>query len=382
VPGGPGPAGMWRWATPAAQEALATRSLGTILRHYRQQQGLSQTALGLLLGYEKPYVSMLETGRRTITDVASLRRIAAVLSLPPHVLGVTDPADTDVAAMLQFGDSTIRLAEIARQGGHASAAVDELWPLAARLEARVADGHAEREVLELLARARTSLGVALGHILPEERLATAARWTGKGVAIARHLDDRAFHTIALRMHGNELRKAGLMGAALDRLRHAVALAVTRDEQAAVLPLLARAAGEAGAAKLFDHAVRDAHALLDQGVNRTSLFNPFSLHEVHVRGLVTTGRPHSAIDLLERTPAQGMQITPQWRVIAHITAGRVLLLEGDRSAAADSLHDAVEEAVAHQLPHQLQRILREATDLPEVHERAQSALARLREEIAA
>ncbi|MBC3839375.1 helix-turn-helix transcriptional regulator [Streptacidiphilus sp. 4-A2] len=237
---------MWRWATPAAQEALGTRNLGTILRYYREQQSLSQTALGVLLGYEKPYVSMLENGRRTITDVVSLRRIATALSLPPHVLGVTDPADTDVAAMLQFGDSTIRLAEIARQSGHASAAVNELWPLVARLEARVADGHCEREVLELLARARTSLGVALGHILPEERLATAARWTGQGVAIACHLDDRAFHSTALRMHGNELRKAGLMGAALDRLRHAVSLAVTPDERAAVLPLPARAAGEAGA----------------------------------------------------------------------------------------------------------------------------------------
>ena len=35
-----------------------------------------------------------------------------------------------------------------------------------------------------------SFGVALGHLLPEERLATAARWTGRAVRNAWHLGDR------------------------------------------------------------------------------------------------------------------------------------------------------------------------------------------------
>jgi hypothetical protein len=35
------------------------------------------------------------------------------------VFGVTDGGDADFAAMVQFGDSTIRLAEIARQAGRA-----------------------------------------------------------------------------------------------------------------------------------------------------------------------------------------------------------------------------------------------------------------------
>jgi len=47
------------------------------------------------------------------------------------------------------------------------------------------------------------------------------------------------------MHGNELHKAHIRGAAVDRLRHAGALAPDCETRAAVLPLLARAAGELG-----------------------------------------------------------------------------------------------------------------------------------------
>ncbi|MEZ0070268.1 transcriptional regulator with XRE-family HTH domain/predicted negative regulator of RcsB-dependent stress response [Streptacidiphilus sp. MAP12-20] len=376
-----GPASMWRWATPAAQDVLATRNLGSILRHYRLQNSLTQTELGQQLGYEKTYISLLETGRRTIDDVNALRQIAGTLRLPPHTLGVTDAGDTDVAAMLQFGHSTIHLADISRQSGLASAAIDELWPLVARLEARVEDGHSEREVLELLAKARTSLGVALGHILPEERMATAARWTGKAVHLTKHLDDPSTHTTALRMHGNELRKAGLLNAAVDRLQHAVEIATTAEQRAAAIPLLARAAGECGSGELFDQAFRDAQALLDKGVAHTSLFNPYSLHEIRLRGLVATGRVQQAIKLLDGSPAPGVRVTPQWAVISHVTAGRVLLLAGDRTSSAERFCRAIEEASGHRLPHQLQRVLRDAAGLPDVRDKAAGALALLREQMA-
>ncbi|MGW2545508.1 helix-turn-helix domain-containing protein, partial [Kitasatospora sp. NPDC001574] len=173
----------WHWTTPRAQDILRRRSLPEILTFYRQLNQLPQEELGTLLGYSTSYISRVENGNRTITDIGALRHIAQSLGLPPHVFGITDDADGDHHAMIQFGESVLRLAEIARQAGQAAAAVDELWPLVVRLEARAADGHTDTDVLRLLARARVGLGVALGHVLPEERLATAARWTGKGVAI-------------------------------------------------------------------------------------------------------------------------------------------------------------------------------------------------------
>jgi transcriptional regulator with XRE-family HTH domain len=372
---------LWHWATPQAHVLLAARELGPILRFYRAVHGINQTELGDLLGYDKTMVSAMELGKRTLNDTSARRHVAERLRIPPHVLGVTDPADTDHRAMLQFGQSTVRLAEIARQSGHASEAVAELWPLVARLEARVEDGHTERDVLRLLAEARVGLGVALGNVLPEERLPTAASWTGKSLTIARYFDDPAFTSQVLRMHGNELRKAHLTGAAVHRLQQAAALALDDTARAAVLPLLARAAGALRDGALFDAVVGETDRLLGR-TEHTSLFNPFALHEIRLRGLVSTGRAAAAIKLVEHAP-DATGAGAQWAVIAHITSARVRLMGGDRIGAADSLTTALGEAARQRLPHQLQRIIRTAADhLPDVRDTAGAALQQIRREMAA
>jgi transcriptional regulator with XRE-family HTH domain len=124
----------WHWTTSRAQNILRRRSLPEILVFYRRLNQLPLEELGALLGYSTSYISRVETGSRTITDIGALRHIAGRLGLPPHVFGVTDEADADHRAMIQFGQSVLRLTDIARQAGHAAAAVDELWPLIARLE--------------------------------------------------------------------------------------------------------------------------------------------------------------------------------------------------------------------------------------------------------
>ncbi|MEW1829033.1 helix-turn-helix domain-containing protein [Streptomyces sp. NPDC088196] len=374
---------VWHWATPQAEAILAMRDLGAILRFHRTVHGMNQTELGQVLGYDKTYISLLELGKRSLDDIGSRRHIAETLRLPPHVVGVTDPADTDHRAMLQFGESTVRLAEIARQSGHASEAVAELWPLVARLEARMEDGHTERDVLHLLARARVGLGVALGNVLPEERLSTAAHWTAKSIDIARYFGEPPFTSYVLRMHGNELRKAHLHGAAVDRLQHAAALAPHNEAKAAVLPLLARAAGAIRNQPLFDEAMRETNRLLDE-TEHTSLFNPYALHEIRLRGLMATDRTDIAIQLIEQgSPVPTTTVAPQWRVIELITVAQVRLAADDHGNAAQSLHTAVDEAVRQRLPHQLQRIVRAADHrLPEIREAADHALDRIRQEMAA
>jgi transcriptional regulator with XRE-family HTH domain len=373
---------QWRWATSAAQAVLETRDLGAILRFYRAANGLNQTRLGMLLGYDKTYVSLLETGRRSLTDLGAIERVCERLGLPPHVLGITTAADTDHRLVLQLGESTVRLAEIARQSGQADVAVAELWPLVARMEARVADGHAERDLLRLLARARVGLGVALGNVLPEERLGTAAYWTAKSLEITRFFGDPRTTSYALRMHGNELRKAGLRGAAVERLRQAASLAPDPDTRAAVLPLLARAAGALGSADLFDRVIREADATLDL-VKHTSLFNPYSLHEVRLRGLVATDRIEAAIRLADDIPRPTTTVAPQWHVIEMITTAHVRLAATDHCGASEALHGAIREATAQRLPHQLQRIMRVADhQLPDARAAAVCALDELRQEMAA
>jgi len=100
-PSGGLPSALWLWSSAEAADALATRDLGVILRTYRHLNGLSQEKLATLLGYDKTYVSMIETGRRVINDTATRRHIADTLVLPSHTLGITDITDADFAAIIQ-----------------------------------------------------------------------------------------------------------------------------------------------------------------------------------------------------------------------------------------------------------------------------------------
>ena len=331
--------------------------LGGILRGYRHASGLTQQQLADLLGYDRTYISMIECGRRSVTDRGTLTRIARSLAIPPHILGIAGPDDADFAAMLAFGTSVIRLADIARHSGRAADAVNELWPLITRLEARVVGGHAEPETMRLLARARVSFGVALGHMLPEERLATAARWTGRALRIAWHLGDRQLLASVLRMHGNELRKAGYAAAGIVRLRQSLQADDHPARNGAGLVLLARAAAESGQPELFDVAAGQCLQTLKSVPGHEVLFNTFTVREVRLRGLLTTGRIGRAVDLAESFVADDGPPTPQWRVIERITTADVLARAGDEPTATDMLSAAISDAETLRLPHQVQRIIR-------------------------
>lgn len=279
----------WLWLLPEARQALETRELAVILCCYRKLTGLPQAAMGELLGYDPSYVSLLERRQRTISDRQGLSHVSRVLALPPHALGITVEEDTDFLATLQFGESTVRLAEIVRQAGRAIEAVEELWPLVARLEPRLREGRVHYVTASLLARARATLGTSLGHVLAEERLYLAASWTGRAMRLARHLDDGAFLGHVLRMHGNELRQAGRDGAAIARLTEAAELSRDGQERGQTLVLLARAAGEQRNAGLLDDSVTAAEQLMDTAGPSDIIFTPFSLPEVRMRGLMGTGR---------------------------------------------------------------------------------------------
>lgn len=369
---------VWMWCTREAAAALVSRDMAVILRTYRRHNGFTQQQLADRLGYDKTYVSMIETGRRSINDIGTRRHIARTLGLPTHVFGVTDGGDADFAAMIQFGDSTIRLAEISRQAGRAVDAVNELWPLIARLEARAAEGHIERDTLILLGQARVALGVSLGTVLPEERLATAARWTGTALIIAERLDDPSFLAHTLRMHGNELRKANRVPAAITRLHRAVDLSTDREGQGTALAFLARAAGEHGDRDMFDNAIERYRDLLDHAHPHGMLVNPFTYREIHLRGLVSTGRAAEAVRIMQTSRTDTTPAAPQWHVIERVTAGQVHLAAGDHDGANDALRTALTAAEAHRLPHQIQRTIRTADDggLTDISTDGQASLLRL------
>jgi transcriptional regulator with XRE-family HTH domain len=348
---------VWSWTDHISGQALRSGDLGAILRAYRRVNTLSQEKLAAALGYDKTYISMIETGRRVIHDVATRRHIARILAIPPHLLGVTDPADTEFVAMVAFAESTIRLAELARSAGRSAEAVNELWPLVARLEVRAEEGHLEQATLTVLARAWVSLGVCLGTMLPEERLQVATWWTSKGLTAARHLESQpAFTTYALQMHGNELRKAGDTTQAVTVLRHAVDIATSDQDRGAALALLARAAGHIGDGALFAQVSTCYQKLADTQGHGGPLFNPFTWREIQLRGLLGTG-DHAAAFRLADDAVTCPAPAPQWQVIERITYADVLTTAGDHATAEAILLDTLGLARQHRLPHQIQRAIR-------------------------
>lgn len=75
------------WDSGPAKALIAAKDVGGLLRFARQAKHLRQADLGAQVGYDPSAISRLETGRRRATDVDLLRRIAATLEIPGHVLG-------------------------------------------------------------------------------------------------------------------------------------------------------------------------------------------------------------------------------------------------------------------------------------------------------
>ncbi|MFD2418252.1 hypothetical protein [Amycolatopsis pigmentata] len=149
--------------------------------------------------------------------------------------------------------------------------------------------------------------------------------------------------------------------AVARLEHAVHLAHDPSERGAALALLARATGETGNADAFDHAITAHRDLLDRHAGDSMLFNPFTFHEIHLRGLIATGRARKAALLIQDNPPASTAPAPQWHVIERVTAGHALLAADDVSGAEEALRSALLAAETHRLPHRIQRIVRIARD---------------------
>jgi transcriptional regulator with XRE-family HTH domain len=372
----PDRAAVLPWLRPDAQAALATGQLSRILSVWRLITGARQADIADDLGYDPSYISLLENNRRDIANVEERRRIATYLGLAPHVLGVTDAEDADYRTMIAFGESTLRLAGIARNAGRSGSALNELWPLVQRLEERVALGHVEPAMISLLARARSSLGVYLGDILPAQGLAISAQWTGRALALTEHLADADLHAQALRSHGNELRKAGDVDGAVRRLRQSAEIA-GEDMQPTILVALARAAAEAGADELFDSVVVAAERLAAESVP-SSLFNQEIVAEVRLRGLLHLGRRSETVQALWQQPERARYSAPQWQAIALITTCEALAATNEIQDAERLLPDAIAAARACRLPQQIQRIVGLAARVPRFEAIAAEGRATLRE----
>ncbi|HEX5493691.1 MAG TPA: helix-turn-helix transcriptional regulator [Mycobacteriales bacterium] len=75
---------------PAAAEAAEIGQYGALVRLARTAAGLTLEGAGRLVGYSASTLSRLESGKRPLTDVRVLRRLAGALDIPPRMFGLAE----------------------------------------------------------------------------------------------------------------------------------------------------------------------------------------------------------------------------------------------------------------------------------------------------
>ncbi|MGH3734215.1 MAG: helix-turn-helix domain-containing protein [Micromonosporaceae bacterium] len=70
------------WPRPPVRDALRRRDIGALFHLFKRYAGASQTRIGTAVGLEQGYVSKVMTGRRTITAIDVLERIADGCAMP------------------------------------------------------------------------------------------------------------------------------------------------------------------------------------------------------------------------------------------------------------------------------------------------------------
>src|SRR5262245_2524381 len=77
---------------------------GAVIRLAREAAGLTQSQLGEACGYSQPVVSRIERGQNSAYDIRTLRRLAEVLDLSPHLLGLAVREDGHVGEPMNRRD--------------------------------------------------------------------------------------------------------------------------------------------------------------------------------------------------------------------------------------------------------------------------------------
>lgn len=79
------------WASLPMREAITRGDPGAIVRLARRAAELTQAELGAAVNYTAASISRMERGKQPMRDVVLLQRVAAALSIPPHLLGLASP---------------------------------------------------------------------------------------------------------------------------------------------------------------------------------------------------------------------------------------------------------------------------------------------------
>lgn len=104
---------------PAKAAVPAAMNIGSTIRGYRLQRGLSQGDIEKRTGLLRCYLSRVENGH-TVPSLDTLKKIAAALNLPMSQFFTDEPAQKDIAAMALTSDEIRFLSEVQRYSANLS----------------------------------------------------------------------------------------------------------------------------------------------------------------------------------------------------------------------------------------------------------------------
>lgn len=106
-------------ALPAKAVGPAAMNIGTTIRGYRLQKGMSQGDIEKRTGLLRCYLSRVENGH-TVPSLDTLQKIAGALELPMGQFFADQPVQRDLAALSLSSDEIRFLSEVQRYSAHLS----------------------------------------------------------------------------------------------------------------------------------------------------------------------------------------------------------------------------------------------------------------------
>ncbi|MGI4758289.1 MAG: helix-turn-helix domain-containing protein [Janthinobacterium lividum] len=106
-------------APPAKVTEPAAMNIGTTIRGYRLQRGMSQGDVEKRTGLLRCYLSRVENGH-TVPSLETLQKIAGALDLPMSRFFADEPLQRDIAAIALSSDEIRFLSEVQRYSSHLS----------------------------------------------------------------------------------------------------------------------------------------------------------------------------------------------------------------------------------------------------------------------
>jgi transcriptional regulator with XRE-family HTH domain len=111
--------------TASSPSPLNKNAFGRLVRAYRQQRGWSQEQLAQQWGFDRTYVSHIESGKRQLTQHEQIHRLAEILGIPlEHLAAIgqrlpaepapppQQPSEADdflLQALLEPAQATVKL---------------------------------------------------------------------------------------------------------------------------------------------------------------------------------------------------------------------------------------------------------------------------------